>query len=402
MNKEIIVEPLFVKSFQCIGSACRDSCCGGWSITLDKPSTKRYLKSQSIAVKNIASEHIVLTKQTPQNWGYMKLNTEGNCAFLDEQKLCTIQKNMGSKALSHTCSTYPRRKQTYKLDVESSLELSCPEAARLLLTLPQAMRLDKRESAQITSLASPARDQSKQLINLMCSLLVQQAGSEVNEGLYAIAMLFLSLDKLSADNEDDKLAQLESKFGDIMAALEAGQLGQKIEQIKPDYQLQWSLLMLIQVFLESRPTTRGLPRLRHFVGQLLFLQTQSIDDGDVVTSMQRLDDVWQQQVLPWLRERPHLMSNLMQYRIWHDQFPGYAGRSALSCLYLLTAEWFLIKSLIAAQVAVNGQLDEDTVIDIVYSFHTITKHNSTVMEGFFKRIDKVKVNDDLSLLYLLK
>lgn len=40
MKEITVTEPAFVTRFSCSGSACRDHCCKGWKITLDKTTVK--------------------------------------------------------------------------------------------------------------------------------------------------------------------------------------------------------------------------------------------------------------------------------------------------------------------------------------------------------------------------
>lgn len=41
MKEITVTEPAFVTRFSCSGSACRDHCCKGWKITLDKTTVKK-------------------------------------------------------------------------------------------------------------------------------------------------------------------------------------------------------------------------------------------------------------------------------------------------------------------------------------------------------------------------
>jgi hypothetical protein len=50
--------------------------------------------------------------------------------------LCRIQAEMGHDALCKTCREFPRLRHDYGDFIELGLELSCPEAARLLLNAP--------------------------------------------------------------------------------------------------------------------------------------------------------------------------------------------------------------------------------------------------------------------------
>ena len=53
-------------------------------------------------------------------------------------------------------------------------------------------------------------------------------------------------------------------------------------------------------------------------------------------------------------------------------------------------------------VELVGTVSEEDIINIIYSYHSITKHTPQSVMAFLAEIDKVKVNDDLSLIYLLK
>lgn len=67
------------------------------------------------------------------------LTPAGNCPFLDGDKLCSIQNRLGEGALSETCRSYPR--EAWERDGRRYLgaKLSCPEAARLCVSSPDAM-----------------------------------------------------------------------------------------------------------------------------------------------------------------------------------------------------------------------------------------------------------------------
>lgn len=401
MKEITIVEPIFSTEFQCVGSACRDHCCKGWEIFLDKTTVNRYLKSPQIEIRNIASENIITTKKSFQRWGKMKLTSSGNCAFMDEDKLCKVHKNMGASALSQTCATYPRAQNIHKFEVSKSLSLSCPEATKQLLTRPDAMMLNQSVQIQASANNVADVDNEHKLVNLMCANIIKVAGVRASEGLYGIAMLLLHLEKMKKENIFNSEA-LEDNYFSIIEAIESGAVTNSIADLTPNHELQWSLLLRMQPYFSGLSTIRSYFTLQHYLVKLVHIQVEGAKENNISTSMMRLEGVWNDKIAPWLTERPHIISNYLQYRIYNDAFPGYQGRSPLSSLYLLTAEWFMIKSLIAANVELVGKINEEDVINIIYSFHALTKHNHYAMTTFFAEIDKVKVNDDLSLIYLLK
>jgi lysine-N-methylase len=64
----------------------------------------------------------------------LTLTSSGRCPMWREDGLCRIQAQLGEEALCHTCSQFPRLRHDYGDFAELGLELSCPEAARLILT----------------------------------------------------------------------------------------------------------------------------------------------------------------------------------------------------------------------------------------------------------------------------
>lgn len=400
MKTITVVEPLFVSTFNCIGSECRDHCCKNWDILLDKPSVNRYLKSSVIEIKNLASENIDVTRKSFANWGTMKLQPSGNCAFLDEERLCKIHGRLGADALSNTCSTYPRTSRIFKNEQQKTLSLSCPEATRQLLSSEDAMLF--QQTIKIQAEASQARDidHQKKLINLMCLNIVKLSGEKLDEAIYALATFMLAIDRVSP--EEDWLIQIESHFSDVLSSLEKGNIRLQLSQIKPDHNLQWSLLLRLQTWFGGMENKRAFPTLNHYLNKLIYIQAEGAKTNDISQSMIWLDNVWQNQVLPWLTERPWIMNNYFQYRIYEDFFPNDESRSPLMSLYLITAEWFLLKSLMAANVAMVGKIDEEDMVNIIYSYHSNTKHTANSARAFVAEINKSKINDDISLIYLLR
>ncbi|UVC29979.1 flagellin lysine-N-methylase [Pantoea sp. SOD02] len=389
-------EPKFVAEFQCAGSQCIDHCCQGWNIVFDKKSVNKYLKSPVIEIKNIAADSMVLLKKSHVHWARVKFNENRVCSFMDEDKLCKVHALMGPAALSPTCASYPRSSQRFKSEENKTLTLSCPEATRALLTADDAMQMISHVTT--AKVADKARivNQHDKLLNLMSMHLVNASQAQTQQGLYAIASLLLFAEKHPQQVED-----IEAYFNGLMHSIESGEISQHVANLECDNQLQWSLLLRLQSYLGSRKSTRSLGRINWYVARLLQVQTSGLENNNVAASMERLAQAWSSTAQPWLNERPHVMRNYIMYRLYNDQLPDARKRSAMSWLYLLTAEWFLIKSLIAAAIEIDGEISEKIIIDIIYSFHAVTKHNAITTEFFFEQIEKVKVNDDLSLLYLL-
>jgi len=401
MKEIMVVEPLFFSEFQCVGSECREHCCKGWNISLDKPSVKRYLKSKDIEIRNIALENIITTKSDYSNWGRMKLSESGSCAFMDEQRLCKVHKSLGPNALSPICASYPRMQTHFKNEIHNNLTLSCPESTRLLLSGSDTMLFSTKTVLRAGSASENHIEQESQLINIMCTNMIISSAENIEQGLYAIALLFMFLEKVS--DSSSKYDEIENYYFNVIDLIKTGKIENTINELNSDYELQWALLLRLQVYLSGRRGMRGWATMQHYVDKLVYIQSSEAEsDNNVRLSMARLASAWQYKVLPWLNGRSYILNNYMQYRMFSDVFPGNKEISHLSNLYLLTSEWFLIKSLISACVEMTGKVEEDDIINVIYSFHAVTKHDKISANAFLSEIEKSKVNDDLSLIYLLK
>lgn len=138
------IRPNYMQKFQCIGGACEDSCCAGWRVVFDKRTAQSYLAADDPEIREIATKSIkkIKTDRSSQNHSFVQMNPQtGGCPFLEVSKLCMIQGKMGEAALSKVCSTYPRQSVSMSGHQYQVATLSCPEAARLCLLDPDAMKL---------------------------------------------------------------------------------------------------------------------------------------------------------------------------------------------------------------------------------------------------------------------
>lgn len=115
------------KNFKCIGSKCSHTCCSGWAINLTKSDYKR-LKNLGIDIQHNAS---IFDKDNNLTYARMKVFADTkNCAFLDENNLCKIQKAHGHEAIPYICRIYPRIYKKLNKSFEIGLSLSCPEVIK--------------------------------------------------------------------------------------------------------------------------------------------------------------------------------------------------------------------------------------------------------------------------------
>ena len=129
--------PAYYQSFHCIASACSDSCCKEWEVDVDDSAATFYRSLPGALGEALRS----VLKDTEDGTVMTILN--GRCPMWREDGLCRIQAELGHDALCQVCREFPRLRHDYGDFVECGLELSCPEAARLILTQSHAMTVEE-------------------------------------------------------------------------------------------------------------------------------------------------------------------------------------------------------------------------------------------------------------------
>ena len=124
----LITKPDYFDRFQCIAGSCPDSCCKEWDVQVDEASAAYY---RSLA--GDLGDRLREVLHTADGETVMTI-TDGRCPMWRTDGLCRIQAELGEASLCKTCREFPRLTHDYGDFLELQLELSCPEAARFILT----------------------------------------------------------------------------------------------------------------------------------------------------------------------------------------------------------------------------------------------------------------------------
>lgn len=123
----LITKPAYFDDFRCIAGDCPDSCCKEWAVQVDPEAAARYRAlpgALGYKLRQVLMEENGETVMTIEN---------RRCPMWRDDGLCRIQAELGEEALCQVCRDFPRLRHDYGDFLELTLELSCPEAARLIL-----------------------------------------------------------------------------------------------------------------------------------------------------------------------------------------------------------------------------------------------------------------------------
>ncbi len=135
--KGTAVGPRYMLDFHCIGDACEDQCCSGWTVRLSPEDSRRM---GGILGKPVL-DAFTRTLDGDSDGLYMEMRPNGSCVALREDGLCALQRLHGQEVLGGVCATYPRTVVRIGDRIEVAASVACPEVARLLLFDDRALDL---------------------------------------------------------------------------------------------------------------------------------------------------------------------------------------------------------------------------------------------------------------------
>ena len=200
----ILRKNAYFDQFTCIAAACPDSCCKEWDVQVD-PASAAFYRSLSGALGDRLRQVL-----RDRDGDTVMIIQDGRCPMWRADGLCRIQAELGHDALCHTCREFPRLTHDYGDFMEKGLELSCPEAARLLLSNPYVppvtLRLPGGEAPEYDEEVMEILLRTRQeALNLLC------ATPDLPEAL-TLLLLYGYHAQAQADGEEDFTPSTRANF----------------------------------------------------------------------------------------------------------------------------------------------------------------------------------------------
>lgn len=129
-----------VKQFACLGDQCPDTCCKGWGMQLTSDTIEKFRAQAPELLDAVTSgEAEFIMKRDPATDYCVKFDAGW----------CGIHRDYGAEFLGDACHFYPRVTRSLNEQVVTSIALSCPEAARIMLYGEDPFTLGPREELRV-------------------------------------------------------------------------------------------------------------------------------------------------------------------------------------------------------------------------------------------------------------
>ena len=214
----IIRKPSYFDAFSCIASNCPDSCCKEWDVQVDEISAEYYRSLPGALGDDLRR----LLKE--EDGETVMTIVDGRCPMWRQDGLCRIQAELGEAALCKTCREFPRLTHDYGNFIERGLELSCPEAARIILSFPAAAPIIEELPGGEAEYDTDAMEVLLRTRERVLEILAD-TGRPVNEAL-ALALLYGYQAQAELDGAEEQSFDPDSALESVREFVNVPEIGE--------------------------------------------------------------------------------------------------------------------------------------------------------------------------------
>jgi lysine-N-methylase len=415
------LQPSGYHAFRCIGADCEDTCCSGWLVNIDKETYELYQRCDDAEMGPRLRELVTINPASQSGNSYARIGLDGaSCPFL-ERGLCGVQNRLGESFLSITCAKYPRVWNVVDDVLQRSLDLACPEAARLMLLDPGPMAFDQAESSQpdlqpgeLCELTTRDATSCKPYayfreIRAFLLELLQYRAYPIWKRLVILASFCDQLEQLAEAGQN---AQVPASIQWFRQAVAGNQLDSAIQQhsAKPVLQLGTVLELIV-----ARITVE-------YVAPRFLECYQEFKDGIEWTAQSSMEEIGQRyaaaharEFAPFLERHGHMLEHYLVNYVHRTLFPlgpqkgigdphiDHKVETIREHCLLMLVYYGVIQTVLIGQAAFHRtEFGPAHAIRAVQSVAKAFEHNLSFAERALKILDAKGIRNSLSMAILLR
>ena len=380
--------PSYVQQFACTGADCEDTCCAGWTVTIDKNTYEAYRHSPAGKLSDRFKGAVKRLSDPAPDSNYARIElvaATGECPML-EGRLCAVHRELTEDKLSDTCFSYPRKLLQAGDVMQQTLTLSCPEAARLALLADNAFEFFEAEisvrPSTVDQLLPKFGLTVEQMndIRFFCVQIIRTEGMELWQKIAMVGVFCDSLTQALNAGQQDQIAQLFHSTSELIANGEAQAMCDSITAHSDIQALTFNLLWRFAKTIQMRPS-----HLRVFnavdLGMGADPMTGEVAEEDLIARYQQ-----GLALLPSaFTNAPTFMDNYVLNEMLRETFPFGLDSASPKELYLrLVTRFGLVRFMLALQCQSEQLLpDLGTLVSTVQVFARRFQHDIE----FAKKVD---------------
>ncbi len=397
MRKSLV--PDYLTNFRCIGTPCEDNCCIGWDVDFDKKSFLNYRKVKDGELGKLFNSCVKENQDSYSDevdYATVRLRKGKVCPFLNEEHLCKIQLRFGEGYLSNVCATYPRYTNRVNNVYEHSATVSCPEAARLILTNPNGIRLIQGQEAHgsrcILTYEADTKNPSNPIrVRYLPELrrfsidVLQDRGKTLQERILFLGEFCHGVKQVEMKKGKETIPELIAIFR------ERGLSGREtMLQTKPaggitQMDILAPVIASLNVFSEI-DSQRYINYTREFLNGIRGGDEESNEPESIRKTGYHL------YYAPFIKDREFLLENYLVNFVFKDLFPAAEGQDVFDAYMMLVIRYSLIKLHLTGIGIARKELTEDTAVGFIQAFSKTVEHHKTYLESIADHMTKNRYN----------
>ena len=393
------LKPFYYDKFKCIGNKCKDTCCAGWKVTIDKKSYLKYknVKGEfSSRIKNSVTR--IKKSKNDLYYAEMKL-VDGRCQFLNEDNLCDIYINLGENYLCNTCKQYPRIIHKYNDLYEKTLNLSCPEVARILVTSNEvfSFNIDNSNLNDIEKQLTLRCDIDKNIYDVLWegrSLSIDLAQFKEIEIWKRIMLISIASEELQKIIDEGRYEELNKTVDDLKKQFTSESYINYLDSFSENIQIKIGYIKL----LLQRKANSG-------VGNDIFIKF--LDDFNYLLECYNSQELYvklkldEEKFYSYMKKFDGAMENYIVYLLYNNYFKITKVKTMKKAILLIALNYSTIRMLLFGRWKRNNEeINEEDVVDALYSYSRVMEHNDSFIDELYKDINQEGYNS-LGYLYFL-
>lgn len=389
IEKVKINKPTYYDEFKCIGGKCTDSCCIGWDIDIDKETFRKYYKVKDDNMKKLFQKNLYNNEYSDNpniDYALVKLKENKRCAFLDNCNLCTIQLNLGEEYLSNVCSSFPRITNLYNGIYETSLDVACIEAARIVLLKKEGIKFQDDMgalgkhiiSANINSKSkefkkSPLRFFTE--IRTTCINILQNRKLSLQNRMYALGDFLYNIDE-----DINYLKDFNIEKCNILN-----------ENNKSRYIIQKDFYKKMLEFLDVSNEVDS-KSFKNYTEKLINGLNLEKDSKEFIEKFIEYEE-------NYFNKYSYIFENYLVNYIYNYCFPFSETELIFDGYIMLLARYSFIRFYLVGNFITNKVEDENNIVEFIQSFSKTVEHHKTylmdslhyIKENEFDNMEFVKI-----------
>jgi len=377
--------PSYFKEFNCTGGNCEDNCCGEWEIHIDKNTLGQYKNVEDKKMNKFINKNIFIKEKYNNaniDYGQIKLSSDKKCPFLDKDKYCIIQSKFGEEYLSNVCTTFPR--VINKLDnyYEISLNVSCLEAAKILLLKEDGIDFEEDENNLGKHIVTLDIDTNSEEINDtnykyireirdMSIKIIKNRNYELSERLHILGYFF--------ENMRRELCYNYHGITQFIKGYNIDSFNGGFKRNKENYMLQLSfyreMLEKLNGFEECYSDYFKL-RINEVISGFRFNEHESLIENSELYL--KAYDTCEKNIF---KKYSYIFENYLVNHMFKEFFPFSENDIIFDGYIMMLVRFSYIRFYLVGQYIYNGQISKENIVRSIQSLSKEIEHNEKYLKN---------------------